>query len=161
MLTSPNFSSALPIPTAAVPISAIAAPTLPPVEEIIEAEEKKLASEWTPAQLAFLAKPYAFHWSAAAYFVVTATALVGAIGIAVSILLLVHSINTRRRKQRTEAVGTSYLMSRKPRPTTRIMDALRRGKISNPLPSEDGHSSNYSPKKGGLEEGKDDVIHGW
>ena len=149
-------------PPVAVVTSAVTQATkMTPMEEIVAAEEKKLALEWTPSQLGFLAKPYFFQWNPAAYFVVSATALVGAVALAVSILLTVRSINACRRKQRTEEVGTSYLMPRKPHPTTRLTEALRRGKISHPLRSEDGNS-NYSGKRSGTEEGfKDDVTRGW
>lgn len=42
--------------------------------------------------------------------------------------------------------GESYLItgSKRPRPNTKILDALKKGKISNPVPSDDGHSNRRS-----------------
>ncbi|ORX40054.1 hypothetical protein BD324DRAFT_616087 [Kockovaella imperatae] len=133
----------------------------PTMDQMIAAEEARLAKEWDPADLAQLAIPYTFHWSPSAYFVVVASALVGLLTIAFVAMFVLRVWKARRRKLRSEKVGTSYLTHRKPRPTTRIIEALKRGKISNPIPSDDGQSD-YSTKKAGSSDGyREDSAHMW
>ena len=142
---------------------AAAAEQSPSMEQIIAAEEERLAMSWDPTKLAQLAIPYEFHWSPPAYFVVVASAFVGLLTVIIVIMFLLRALKARRRKLRAEKNGTSYLKHRKlARPTTRIIDALRRGKISHPMPSEDG-GSEYSGKKAGSDRGahEEAVQHGW
>ena len=109
------------------------------VEMEIEHAEMQLAKQWTPQQLAALTTQIPFHWNVAAYFTIVVACLAIAI---IAFLSLQHLLRQHRNRAMTRRTndGSSYLLTRKPRPSTRIIDALRKGKISRPVASEDGHS---------------------
>lgn len=102
---------------------------------------------YTPAQLAPLAQKYHFKWNAASYFVISFAAVVAAIMLAF-VSHHIFGIYTRRHnKAKNGSIrdGESYLIAghHRLRPNSRIVAALRKGKISNPVPSEpseSGHS---------------------
>lgn len=55
--------------------------------------------------------------------------------------MMAQSLSERKKRARRARDGESYLITgKRPRPTTRIVEALKGKKISNPMPSEDGHS---------------------
>lgn len=113
---------------------------------------------WSASQLAALSHPYKFHWNSASYFVVVFSALVVLAFISGVVLNFVGSFRDKMRSRRvgrgqgSAQDGESYLITGKRlRPNTRILDALKKGKISHPVPSEDGHShrrSSYGTEEG-------------
>jgi hypothetical protein len=140
---------------------------------LVKAEQAKLApKQYSAAQLASLVEPYRHHWNAAAYFVV---AFASIILLAALIFGLGRTCTRYRQKRRVKdnpGEGESYLMrkgrswNRRPRPSTRILNALRGKEISLPMPSEDGHSEAYRRGSEGTSEGSytgenHDATHGW
>jgi len=104
---------------------------------------------YSPAQLSALSQTYVFHWSPAAYFVVIFACLVVALITAFVIRHLIQSLGLRWNRRSSHSVqdGESWItnLQRTPRRRdTKLMEALRRGKISAPIASEDGHSARPS-----------------
>jgi len=123
------------------------------VASTVSHEVSKLyPTQYTVQQLSALTVPYKYHWTSAAYFVVVFGSLVVAAFTFLALVLLTRACVDRHRKKdiaRTIGDGESYLITerrnglgiaRRPRPSTRILEALRGKKISPPLESEDGHT---------------------
>ena len=84
---------------------------------------------------------YAFSWNAAAYFTIIVAAIMGVLIIAGILWQTMIGMDGRRKQARKASEGESYLITterKRPRPTTRLLDALKKGKISHPVPSDDG-----------------------
>lgn len=100
-----------------------------------------IPTQYTKEQLSLLHTKYEFHWNGAAYFVVVFSCIVSALFVALVIRMIAQSLSERKKRARRARDGESYLITgKRPRPTTRIVEALKGKKISNPMPSEDGPS---------------------
>jgi len=109
---------------------------------------------YTPEQLAELVIPYEFHWNSAARFVVVFGSLMGGVLLLLILWLGLQELGPRLRGKAAGNVqeGESYLITArsnrnrgdKPRPSTRILQALRGGKISAPINSTDEWSDKRS-----------------
>ena len=120
-------------------------------------------STYTPAQLSSLSQHYAFHWNAAAYFVVVFSSLVALIVFAFIMRHFAQKMSVRwRRRARAVEDGESWLINHRPARSrdTKLMDALRRGKISAPMASEDG-SSVRPGSRGTATSHEDNVAGRW
>jgi hypothetical protein len=137
---------------------------------LAQAEAKELTpSQYTSQQLASLLLPYRTRWDASLYFVVIFSGII----ILTSLLFalrLFFAYLWHRRGGDTYSDGESYLIRRqrsstgsKPRPSTKILNALRGKDISNPMPSDDGHSEgNFKRESDGAGTGSyHSEIHGW
>ena len=127
-----------------------------------------LPTQYSAEQLSSLAVAYHFHWNAAAYFVVIFSSLMVAMFAVFLLHFATRSWGIQRRKANQVGEGESYLIARepiRPRPSTRIIEALKRGKISNPMPSEDGHSDVSGRRRDstgtGDSYGDNQVAQGW
>ncbi|KAK4684884.1 hypothetical protein P7C73_g5279, partial [Tremellales sp. Uapishka_1] len=126
-----------------------ASATLPPPSATVSAASDLLPTSYTPAQLALLEAEYHFRWNGAAYFTVIFSALVLAFLSAFVAYLATQSCMAKRRKAdaaRALDEGESHLMTeriRRPRPTTRMLNALKGRKIGTPtqMGAEDGASA--------------------
>lgn len=111
---------------------------------------------YSPAQLSALGQKCSFEWNAASYFVVTFAAVVLAIVLAFATHHMISGYTRQRSKVRggSSRDGESFLISGhgRVRPNSRILSALRNGKISNPVPSEPSESG-HSYKEAGQSEG--------
>ncbi len=130
--------------------------------------DSKLPTPYSAAQLATLDTTYDFHWNAAAYFVIVFSGIVVA-AFSMVILYILMRAWAFKRQNGSVGVGESYLVGseggRKPRPTSKVLDALRGRKISTPIPSEE-HTDGHIRESGGTVvnygSGHDDAVaHGW
>ena len=95
--------------------------------------------QMTESQLSSLSKKYHFKWSPASYFVVVFSCLVLLTILGVIAFYLSSCFKKKRVEKRGSHTHPAMGKERiKARPNTRLLDALRLGKIGYPVPSEDG-----------------------
>lgn len=177
-LRNPVVSS---LPSSTVPViatnSSALADNISTIDAAAPINPVGIPTQYSKAQLASLAHPYHFKWNGAAYFVVVFSSLVTAAFAILCIRFFSRSWIKKRQARAaptSAASGINHLIprglragqGRKPRPTTRLLEALKGRKIGTPMPSDDGHSlqadRNSAATDLSFESGeRDGTAHGW